>query len=120
MKNTLNTYEITDALLQDENAAWSYDGARALAEYLEEYEEDCGVELELDVVCLRCNFSEYNSLEEWLTEYYGKTLEEAFKSAGVDLEGDEDECERDDLIRSHILDHGQLIEFDGGIIVSSF
>jgi hypothetical protein len=120
MRNTLNTYEITDALLQDENAAWSYNGAGSLAEYLEEYEEACGVELELDVVALRCEFSEYASLEEWLTEYYGKTLEEAFKSAGVDLEGDEDECERDDLIRSHILDHGQLIEFDGGIIVSSF
>ena len=120
MKNTFNTYEITDALLQDENAAWSYNGAKALAEYLEDYEEDCGIELELDVIALCCEFSEYASLEEWLTEYYGKTLEEAFKSAGVDLEGDEDECERDDLIRSHILDQGQLIEFDGGIIVSSF
>ena len=120
MKNTLNTYEIVNALLKDENADWSYTGARALAEYLEDYEEDCGVELELDVVCLRCNFSEYNSLEDWLTEYYGKTLEESFKSAGVDLEGDEDEEERADLIRSHILDQGQLIEFDGGIIVSSF
>ena len=120
MKNTFNTYEITDALLQDENAAWSYDGARALAEYLIGYQEACGVELELDVVCLRCNFSEYNSLEDWLMEYYGKTLEEAFEYAGIDLEGDEDEEERADLIRSHILDQGQLIEFDGGIIVSSF
>ena len=53
-------------------------------------------------------------------EYYWKTLEEAFEYAGIDLEGDEDEEERADLIRSHILDQGQLIEFDGGIIVSSF
>jgi len=120
MNKTLNTSDITNALLKDENAAWSYNGARALAEYLEELEEDCGIELELDVVALRCEFSEYASLEEWLIEYYGETLKEAFKSAGVDLEGDEDEEERDDLIRSHILDHGQLIEFDGGIIVSSF
>ena len=120
MKTTLNTYEIVNALLKDEYASWSYNGAKALAEYLEQYEEDCGVELELDVVALRCDFSEYNSLEEWLTEYYGKTLEEAFKSAGVDLDGDEDEEELADLIRSHIRDHGQLIEFDGGIIVSSF
>ncbi len=120
MKTTVNTYEITDALTNDENAAWSYNGAKALAEYLEEYEEDCGVELELDVVALRCEFTEFASLEEWLTSYYGETLEEAFKSAGVDLDGDEDEEERADLIRLHILDQGQLIEFDGGIIVSEF
>ena len=120
MKTTLNTHDITAALLDDNNAAWSHKGAKALADYLEEYEEECGIELELDVVALRCDFSEYNSLEEWLTEYYGKTLKEAFKSAGVDLEGDEDEEELADLIRSHILDQGQLVEFDGGIIVSSF
>ena len=120
MKTTLNTYEIADALLKDENAAWSLNGAKAFAVYLEEYEEECGIELELDVVSFRCEFSEYESLEEWLTEYYGQTLKESFKSAGLDLEGDEDDFERDDLIRSHILDHGQLIEFDGGIIVSSF
>ena len=120
MKTTLNTYEIVNALLNDNNAAWSLNGAKALAEYFEEYEEDCSVELELDVVAFRCEFSEYASLEDWLMEYYGKTLEEAFKSAGLDLEGDEDEDERDDLIRSHILDQGQLIEFNGGIIVSGF
>lgn len=120
MKTTLNTYEIVNALLKDENANWSYNGAKALAEYLEQYEEDCEVQLELDVVALRCEFTEYTSREEWLTSYYGKTLEEAFEDAGIDLEGDEDEEECAELIRSHILDHGQLIEFDGGIIVSDF
>ena len=120
MKTTLNTYEIADALLNDNNASWSLNGAKALAVYLEQYEQECGIELELDVMAFRCEFSEYSSLEEWLTDYYGQTLEESFKSAGVDLEGDEDEEERDDLIRSHIHDHGRLIEFDGGIIVSSF
>ena len=120
MKTTLNTNDIANALLNDDNAEWSYNGAKALAEYLAQYEEDCGVELELDVVALRCEFTEYASLEDWITEYYGKTLEEAFKSEGVDLAGDEDEEELEDLIRSHILDYGQLIEFGGGIIVSDF
>ena len=120
MKTTLNTHDITNALLNDKHAAWSYNGAKALAEYLEQYEEECDVELELDVVSLRCEFAEYNSLEDWLTEYYAQTIEEALKSAGMDLEGEEDEEELADLIRSHILDHGTLIEFEGGVIVSSF
>jgi hypothetical protein len=35
-----------------------------------------------------------------------------------DYEADEDEL--DEKIREYINDRGQLIEFDGGIIVSSF
>ena len=120
MKTTLNIHDITNALLKDKFAAWYYNGAKALAEYLEEYETEFDVEFELDVVAFRRNYSEFTSLEDWLTEYYGQTIEEAFKSADMDLEGDEDEEELADLIRSHILDHGALIEFEGGIIVSSF
>jgi len=120
MKATLSTFEIADALSNDSNANWSRAGAFALAEYLEEYEESTGEELELDVVAIRCDYSEFESFQDWLSEYYGEPLEQAFKSAGIDLEGEEDDDEKDELIRSHINDHGQLIEFSGGIIVSSF
>lgn len=120
MKMTLSTWDIANALKSDENANWSHAGAQALAEYLEQYEEDSGEEIELDVVAIRCDFSEFASLQDWIAEYYGQSLDEALNSAGIDMDGDEDEDETDDLIRSHIQDHGQLIEFSGGIIVSSF
>lgn len=109
MKTTLNTYDITDALRRDENAAWTYAGAQALAEYLEEYEESTGEELEFDVVAIRCDFSEYSSLEDWVNDYglQEDSLDDAHE-------------EREDNIRSFIRDNGQLIEFEGGIIVSSF
>ena len=94
--------------------------AHALTEHLEEYEEECEMEIELDVVALRGDYSEYATLQDWLMEYYAEPLETAFKSAGVDLDGDETDDEKDSLIRSHIQDHGQLIEFSGGIIVSAF
>jgi hypothetical protein len=121
MKKTLNTYDIANELLADSHAAWSRAGAFALAEHLEEYEESTGEELELDVVAIRCDFSEYTSLREWLQEHHGaETLAFALQYSGIDIDGDEDEEEIDDLIRSYIQDHGSLIEFDGGIIVSSF
>jgi hypothetical protein len=121
MKTTLTAYDIAHALKSDENAAWSWNGARALAEYLEEYEEGTGEELELDVVAIRCDFSEYESLQDWLKEYQGEDcLAVALERAGIDLNGDEEDEEIDDLIRSFIQDHGTLIEFDGGVIVSSF
>ena len=48
MKKILNTYDIANELLADENADWSRAGAFALAEYLEDLEEDTGEEMELD------------------------------------------------------------------------
>lgn len=121
MKTTLSTYQIADALKTDENANWSWNGAKALAEYLEQLEEDTGEEMELDVCAIRCEFSESTSLSDWLMEHHGaETLAFALQRSGIDMEGDEEEDEVDDLIRSYVQDHGTLIEFDGGIIVSSF
>ena len=120
MKKTLSTHETASLLMEDENANWSRPGAFALAEYLEAMEESTGEEMEFDAVAIRCDFSEFSSLADWISEYYGQPFAEAMASAGIDLEGDEDEDELDELIRSHIEDHGQLVEFDGGVIVSSF
>jgi hypothetical protein len=120
MKKTLTTYEIAHELLRDDNAAWTRAGAFALAEHLEQIEEDTGEELELDVVAIRCDFTESESARDWIVDYYGKPLGESMKLAGIDLDGEEDEDEIDGWIGSFIQDHGQLIEFSGGIIVSSF
>jgi len=111
MKNTLSTCEAASLLMADENAAWSMAGAYALAEYIEQIEEDCGVEIEFDRVALRCEYSEHESLQEWARCYF--TDEMRFDL----LEGSESHA---DTIRDYIQDHGQLIEFDGGIIVSEF
>jgi uncharacterized protein YaiE (UPF0345 family) len=120
MKTTISTSQAADILFNDKSAGWSYAGARALVEYLEELEEGTGEEMEFDCVAIRCDFSEHSDLKDWLTSYYGEHFDVAMKSAGIDLDGDEDDEEIDDWIRSHIQDHGQLIEFEGGIIVSSF
>jgi len=69
MVETLTTNEIADRLFRDKYAGWSYAGARALAEYLEDYEADSGETLEFDRVGLRCEYSEYGTAEEAATEY---------------------------------------------------
>ena len=116
MKMTLNTYQIADELLKDSNARWSRAGAFALAEYLEEYEESTGEEMELDTCAIRCDFSEHSSLLEWAHDHFSNALEEL----GFDETEENDDAEVDSKIRDYIQDRGQLIEFDGGIIVSSF
>lgn len=122
MKTTLTTYDIANALLADDNANWSRAGAFALAEWLEEMERDTGEEMDLDVVAIRCDFSEYESLQDWACEYWGTTLIEACESMGIDEATATSDYDEDinEAIRDYINDNGWLIEFDGGIIVSSF
>ncbi|NBW19426.1 MAG: hypothetical protein EBR82_66775 [Caulobacteraceae bacterium] len=110
MKQTLTTHQIADALHSDKNASWTWSGALALAKHLEEIEESTGEEMELDVVAIRCDFSEHETLQDWANDHFGG---EAYALERLpDLE--------DETISDYIHDHGTLIEFDGGVIVSSF
>jgi len=118
MKNTLNTSEAASLLMADENADWTMAGALALVEYLEQIEEDCGIELELNVVALRCKYSEYTDLLDWAYGYWGTG--EWKDELGFDVDEEIDEEDADEAISIYIHEHGQLIEFDGGIIVSNF
>ena len=54
---------------------FSYDGLKALFEYLEDYEEDTGEEIELDVIALCCDYAEYDSLNEYNRDYDTKYSE---------------------------------------------
>ena len=59
----LNTSEVIDALLADDYASWSYDAAKALAEFYEVLEDDLDEGMILDIVAIRCKWIE-SSIEE--------------------------------------------------------
>ena len=131
MKNTLNTHEAVSLLMADENAAWTMEGARALVEHLEQVEEDCGEETEFDRVALRCEYSEHVSLIDWADQHFANYREDFGIEYINPMTGESDDqsvfdCDGNfhdevlDSITEYIQDHGQLIEFDGGIIVSEF
>jgi len=118
MKTTLTTSHAAEILANDENSSFSRLGAYALVEYLEELEDSTGEEIEFDPVAIRCDFSEHNSLQEWAADYFGTPLAQWADDIGTDADADDDTL--DEKIREYIQDHGQLIEFDGGVIVSNF
>ena len=62
MKSTLNEGEFIDGMRK--HVSWEYETLKTLFEYLEEYEESTGEEIEFDPIALRCEFSEYDSLKE--------------------------------------------------------
>jgi hypothetical protein len=118
MKMTLNTYEIADALLKDTNASWSRAGALALAEYLEQYEEDTGEELELDTCAIRCDFYEYESALEAATDRGWEPEASTLDDDDNIRPDDEVTEENEELALKWLQRDSQIIEFDGGVIVS--
>ena len=90
---------------------FSYEGRQELFSYLEDMEDGCGEELELDVIAICCDFSEYDTAQE--------AAEETVDLDPYDLDGrvdsDTAEAEYVEILR----EHGTVIELStGGVIVS--
>ena len=70
MINTINKYEFSDAFHKmGRGKQFSYEGLDALFDYLEMLEDDIGEPIELDVISLCCEYSEYDNLKEFQNDY---------------------------------------------------
>ena len=70
MKRNVSEHDFTEAFRDyGRQDNFSYEGLKALYEWFEEYEEDTGEEIELDVVGICCDFSEYDTALEAAREY---------------------------------------------------
>ena len=70
MKQTISFGQFQDAFYNmDRQNQFSYKGKKALFEYLEEYEDSTGEQIELDIIALCCDYEEYDSLEDFWQEY---------------------------------------------------
>lgn len=69
MKQTINFYAFQKAFQDLRPNNFSYQGLRALFEYLEDSEESTGEEIEFDVIALCCDFIEYESEEDYHKDY---------------------------------------------------
>jgi len=66
MKTTVSKSEFRTAFkTMGRGDQFSYQGLGELFEYLEQYEEGCDEEIELDVIALCCDWSEYDDIEEF-------------------------------------------------------
>ena len=103
MKQTISSYQFADAFRSIRPDNFTYAGLNALFEYLEEYEDSCGHEIELDVISLCCEYSEHKSALDAVADY------------SFDIDG---ETEQSAL--AYLRDNTQVIEFEGGIIIRNF
>ena len=95
LKTNINEYEFRDMFRAIRPDNFSYSGLGALFGYLEELSEDIGEDIEMDVIAICCDYSEYESLLDFNQECYG-------------YDSDRYMTDIDEL-----RDHAQVIEFYG-------
>ena len=95
---------------------FSREALEALFEYVENYEEDTGIRVELDVVGLCCEFTEYESAIT-AAEDYGFTTE--LEAEDYNSQEDFEEAKESEA-REWLEDHTIVIDFNGGLIIQNF
>jgi hypothetical protein len=108
MKQTVTSYSFVDSFrAAGRESQFTRPALFALFDYLEEYENSCEVELELDPVAICCDWAEYPSALAAAKEY------------GFDeVCGDDADCEPEAL--EWLREQTQVVEFDGGVVVQMF
>lgn len=106
MKTTVTFSDFCDAFrTMNRNENFSYEGKRVLFDYSEQYEDSAGVELELDVIALCCEYSE----DHW------SDIADEYR---IDLSELDDDESKIDCVREYLEYHTQLIgELDNGSFV---
>jgi predicted ArsR family transcriptional regulator len=108
MKTTVSRYDFERAFADaDRKENFSYEGLNALFDYLEDYEEQTGEEIELDVIALCCDYSEDNP-DDIIANY------------SIDVEGMDDD-EKIDAVRDYLNDNTTLVgETSTGFVYLAF
>lgn len=70
MKQSVNFCDFTKAFHDfGRGTQFTHEGLKTLFEHLEDYEDDTGEEMELDVISLCCDYVEYENLEALQKDY---------------------------------------------------
>jgi hypothetical protein len=104
MKTTVYLNEFRDYFNQVRPNNFSYEGLGILFEYLEEWEDGTGEELELDVIALCCDFSE-------------EDFSDIAKSYDIELDEEEDEEDQMQAVADYLTDEGVFVGQTGTSII---
>lgn len=108
MKTTVSRYDFERAFVDyGRKDQFSYEALGLLFDYLEEYEDSTGEEIELDVIALCCEYSE-DCTEDIIANYR------------IDVEGMDDD-EQLEAVREYLEENTQLVgETSTGFVYACF
>jgi hypothetical protein len=69
MKTNVSMYDFERAFAECRPDSFSYEGLKAMFEWFEQLEDDMGEEIELDVIAICCEYTEYENLAEFQDNY---------------------------------------------------
>ena len=106
MKQSINLYDFRRAFEQSRPDNFSYEGLEVLFDSLENLEDDTGIEIELDVVAICCDFQE-------------STVDEVIQDYDIDVSDDEVKA---DIVRDHLQDNAFFCgeTSNGNMVFQSF
>lgn len=108
MKTTVDFYDFKHSFERIRPDNFSREGLSVLWDYLEQYEADTGEELEMDVIALCCDFSE----DTW------QNIADNYR---IDLEGCEDDDEKEQAVADYLSDEGAYVgHVAGGFVYRDF
>jgi len=73
---TMTIEQIAHALYQDEFAGWTYEGAYALADYMDTLSAELGEDIAFDRIAWRCDFNEFSSLDDYIEQCGDEDIED--------------------------------------------
>ena len=98
---------------------FSHNGKIALFDYLENYEEETGEKIELDIVALCCDYAEYKTALEGAQNYGYEEVVDLEPHGSVDLQEVAELEEKQ--AREWLEDRTQVINVEGGgVIIANF
>jgi hypothetical protein len=100
MKTTISLYDFREAFQRVRPNQFSYSALGDLFEYLEDWEESSGNEIELDVIAICCDFAE--DTWQYLAESYD-----------IDLSDCDDDAEKQRAVADYLCDQGQYVSTVG-------
>lgn len=107
MKQTVYFDDFASAFNRIRPDNFSRAGLRALFEYLENWENDTGEELDLDVISICCDFSE-------------ETIGRIIDGYSIDMDGVDDD-DKEQVVADFLMNEGSYVaHVDGGFIYRNF
>lgn len=125
---TVSSSDFHDAFTNSSDSyknQFTYNARQALFEYLDDLSDQLDEPIELDIIALCCEYTEYESAQEAVDAYtedapYLLDEEELLDDDGTSI----DQATLITLQRQKALDYlndrTQFIEFDGGIIIQNY
>jgi hypothetical protein len=108
IKQTVNFNMFLDSFGDSYKNNFTYEGKRALFDYLEQLSEETGEDIELDTIALCCEYSEYNSASD--------CIHDCGYNIGQNFRGKISESKSLEYLKNNT----QVIKFDKGIIIANF